>query len=252
MKASDVMTQAVVSIRASQKISDAVSAMLEHNISALPVLDDGGKLVGMISEGDLLRRAETGTERQRPRWLEFLASPGKKAEEYVHTHGRYVSEVMTPAVVSVSENAPLGTIVDLLEKHRIKRVPVVRDGTMVGIVSRANLLQALSALSVDNAGAGAKDSTLRRHILAELQRETWSPRYSVNVVVRHGEVHLWGCLFDERERQAVRVIAENTSGVKRVHDHMIWLEPYSGMTMQAPAEDKPSGSAAAALLARHV
>ena len=236
MKVSDVMTDRVISVRPSDRIADAVRVMLDNRISGLPVISEAGQLVGIVSEGDLLRRIETGTTRHRARWLEVLLSPGRLASEYVHTHGRRVDEVMTRDVITVTETSPLDTVVQLMERHGIKRVPVIRNGNVVGIVSRANLLYALAALRSADAPSVASDTVIRHRILDEIRREPWGPRHSVNVLVRDGEVDLWGSIFDERERQALRVIVENVAGVKAIHDHMIWIDPVSGAVIEAPDE----------------
>jgi CBS domain-containing protein len=236
MKVSDVMTPKVISVLPSDRIADAIRLMLDNRISGLPVIDEAGQLVGMVTEGDLLRRAETGTTRHRPRWLQFLLSPGRLANEYVHTHGRRVDEVMTCDVVTAAEATPLDAIVQLMEQHGIKRLPVVRAGTVIGIVSRANLLHALVALGGAPERSGAVDAVIRRRIIDEIQRESWGPQYSINVVVRDGRVDLWGSLFDERERQALRVLAENVPGVREVHDHMVWIEPIVG-TVVLPSDE---------------
>jgi CBS domain-containing protein len=236
MNVSDVVTRNVISARPSQDIMEVAHLMLEKHISGMPVIDDGGQLVGIVSESDLLRRAETGTMRQGRRWLQSILSPGRLAAEYVHTHGRRVDEVMTRDVVTVTEATPLGTVVELMERQGIKRVPVVRSGQVVGIVSRANLLHALVALSTASRLPAESDARIRQRILAEMQREAWSPRYSINVVVHNGNVDLWGAVFDERERQALRVMVENVSGVKEIHDHMLWVEPLSGTVVPSPEE----------------
>jgi CBS domain-containing protein len=236
MKVGEIMTETVISVRPSDRVTDAVRMMLDNRISGLPVISDAGQLVGIISEGDLLRRIETGTTRKRPRWLEFLMSPGRLADEYAHTHGRRVDEIMTPNVTTVTESSSLGALVQLMERRGIKRVPVVRDGKVVGIVTRANLMHAVAALQDSGEPPLVADTALRRHILDDIRREPWGPRYSVNVVVRNGRVDLWGSLFDERDRKALRVIVENAPGVKEIHDHMIWIEPLSGVVIDAPNE----------------
>lgn len=236
MKVSDVMTPKVISVVPSDRIADAIRLMLDNRISGLPVIDAAGRLVGMVTEGDLLRRAETGTTRHRARWLQFLLSPGRLADEYVHTHGRRVDEVMTCDVVTAAEATSLDTVVQLMERHGIKRLPVVRDGKVIGIVSRANLLHALVAVGDAPERNGALDAVIRQRILDEIEREPWGPRYSIDVVVRDGRVDLWGSLFEERERQALRVVAENVPGVREVHDHMVWIEPIMGAVVLAPEE----------------
>ena len=234
MKAEDVMTQHVVSVGPNDTVSRAVRLMLQNDISGLPVLAADGTLVGMITEGDLLRRAETATQRRRPRWLEFFSGPGQLAEEYVHTHGRKVSELMTNDPVTVTEATPLEQVVTLMEKRRIKRLPVIRNGKVVGIVSRANLLHALARISGEAKPASTDDQTIRTRLLAELGKERWAPVAALDITVRDGIVDLWGTITDERERQALIVAAENIAGVKAVRDHLAWVDSMSGMLILSP------------------
>jgi CBS domain-containing protein len=242
MKAIDIMTRPVISIEPDATVRTAIIRMLKHHISALPVVNADGRLVGILSEGDLLRRAETGTQRRRPNWLEFLLGPGRLASEYVHTHARRVKEVMTADPVTVDEDMSADEIVSLMERHRIKRVPVMRAGRMVGIVSRANLMQALASLVPSASHVSADDATIRLALLAEMDQQSWTPKGLVNVIVRDGVVSLWGSITDDREREALRVLAENTPGVKAVRDHLVWVEPMSGMIIPA-AEDTPQAKA---------
>lgn len=241
MNAGDIMTPKVVSVVPDASIFAAMQSMLANGISGLPVITEAGRLVGIVTEGDFLRRAETGTQRRRSSWLELLMGPGKLAEEYVHTHGRKVLDVMTPDPVTIAEDTPLDVVVSLLEERRIKRLPVVRSGVVVGIVSRANLLHALASLAHAQPGDGQTDAAIREQIYAELNRQRWVPRHCINVVVRDGAVELWGTILDERQRQAVRVAVENVPGVKRVSDHLVWVEPMSGITF-APVDGAPGGT----------
>ena len=236
MKAADVMTHKVVSVQPDTPVAEAVRLMLQDDISGLPVIDTLGRLVGIVTEGDFLRRTETGTERQRPRWLSFLLGPARLAQEYVHTHGQKVAEVMTSDVFSVTELTPLAKIVELLERHRIKRVPVTRDGKLVGIVSRADLLRAMASLAGEVVPTAPDDSAIRKTLLGEFAKQPWVPQVSTNVIVRNGVVHLWGVIFDEEQRQAMIVAAENAPGVKGVEDHLVWVEPTSGLVIGPPTE----------------
>jgi predicted transcriptional regulator len=215
--------------------------MIERGISGLPVVDGAGQLLGIVTEGDFLRRAETGTQRQRPRWLEILVGPGRLASDYVRTHGRKVADIMTPKVVTVSPDTPVQDVVGTMEQHRIKRVPVVRDGAVVGIVSRANLVQALARLAEEAPPSRPDDEAMRAQIMAELNNQEWGPPSSVNVIVRDGVAELWGTIFNEKKRDAMRVLAENVPGIVGVQDHMVWVEPISGMTLGPPGEgdDRP-------------
>jgi predicted transcriptional regulator len=189
-----------------------------------------------LSEGDFLRRSETGTQRRRSRWLEFLMGPGKIASEYTHSHGNKVAEVMTGNVLTVGEDTPLEDIVELMERRRIKRVPVVRAGKMVGIVTRSNLLHAMVSMARTAPPLPQSDAAIRDELLAALKKEQWAPLAMSNVVVRDGVVELWGAIVDERQREALKVAAENIAGVKAVNDHLVWIEPTSGVIIEPQDE----------------
>jgi CBS domain-containing protein len=223
MKAKDIMTSPIVSVEPDAAVDDAVRIMLRRRISGLPVIDKDGRLVGIVTESDFLRRAETGTQRRRSRWLEFLIGPGRLADEYTHAHGRKVSDVMTTQLATVTEETPLDEVVHLMEKRRIKRVPVVDGQQTVGIVSRANLMHALASISREIKSTAQSDKAIRKQLMAELDKQSWAPLGVINVTVRDGVVELWGCITEERQRQALVVAAENVRGVKDVRDHLIWL-----------------------------
>jgi CBS domain-containing protein len=212
MKASDIMTRNIVSIGRDAPIAEAIRRMLDNHVSGLPVLDDGGKLVGILTEGDLLRRSETGTERHRPRWLEILVGPGRIAGEYVRSHGRRVEDVMTSNIVSVTGDTPLDEVVDLMERRRIKRVPVLADDLPVGMLSRADLLRALARALDEKPAASPNDDGILALILAELGKSAWVPRDGLEITVKNGVVDLNGVILQEKEREALRVVAENTPG----------------------------------------
>ncbi len=235
MQVRDVMTRNVVCVAASETIAKAVELMLQNRISGLPVVDTAGNLVGIITEGDFLRRAELGTQRRRPKWFEFLIGPGRLAEEYAQSAGRTVEEVMTVDPMTVAEDDSLETVVELMERRHIKRLPVLRDGKIVGIVSRANLMRALASLTRDVRAPVEGDAAIREGILAAFKKHAWAPQ--LNVVVKNGVAELWGTITDDRERRACIVTAENVPGVKKVHDHVVWVEPISGMAFPS-AEDE--------------
>jgi CBS domain-containing protein len=228
MKASEIMTLGVVTVRPEASLKEAASLMLERGISGLPVVDASGRLVGMVTEGDLLRRVETATERSRPRWLEFLLGSGRLANEYVHSHARKVQDVMTPEVITVSKDAPLQDVVSILEQRRIKRVPVTRGDKLVGIISRASLVQALARLAQEAPPTRPDDEAAREQIMAELNKQPWGARAELNVIVRGGVAELWGVIRDERERDAIRVVAENVPGISQVIDHLVCFHPMPG------------------------
>ncbi len=222
MLASDIMTANVVTVGPDANIAEAVALMIEHRVSALPVVKDGA-VVGIISEGDLLRRVETDTDPKRSRWLEFFSSPERMAQEYVRGHARTVSAVMSSPVVTVDAEAPIRDVANLLETKGIKRVPVTFNGRMVGIISRANLLRALaSRLKPEAAGDRSDDRKIRAALEDELRGKPWAPALGqFNIVVEDGVVHLWGWVPPGAERQALIVAAQNTPGVKAVEDHLL-------------------------------
>ena len=236
MQVRDVMTRNVISVKADDSILTAARLMLQNRVSGLPVIDAGGALVGVVTEGDFLRRGELGTARHRPKWLEFLVGPGRLADEYVHSSGRKVGEVMTSDPYTVDEDATLETVVGLMERRRIKRLPVLRDGRLVGIVSRANLMHALASLARETPPAsGGDDAAIRDRVLAALAKQHWA--FAVNVVVKNGIAEVWGTIMDEREREACIVTVENVPGVKAVHDHLVWVEPMSGMAFPSSEDE---------------
>ncbi|WP_262029273.1 CBS domain-containing protein [Microvirga sp. Mcv34] len=234
----NVMTAPVISVEPSTSIGEVAKIMLAHRISGLPVVERVGRLVGVVSEGDLLRRSELGTERKRPWWLEFLVGPGKIADEYVHAHGRKVEEVMSTDVVTIRSDAPLDDVIEAMSRHRIKRLPVIKDDKLIGIVTRSDILRALArALPSASAEEAVNDEQIRNAIVTELARQDWGGPF-IRVNVQNGAVELIGSIFDERERMASRVIAENVPGVKSVKDQLIWIEPVSGMVILPPDDSK--------------
>lgn len=221
MLATDVMTAEVITVAPTMSVQQVAKVLAEHRISAVPVVDTDDRVVGMVSEGDLLHRSEIGTQRRRSWWLEMVASTNQAAGDYIKSHGTSVQDVMTRDVISVTETTSVADIALLLENNRIKRVPVLRDGKLVGIVSRANLVHAL-AMTVDAkvSGAEAEDRTIRKKLLAELKRQKWAEASPANVTVRDGVVHFWCSYISEREKRALIVAAESIPGVRRVEDHM--------------------------------
>ncbi len=235
MQVEAVMSSPVVGIEPSASIADAVGIMLSRKISGLPVIRGDGTLVGIVSEGDFLRRGELGTKRKRSRWLEFLVSPGKIADEYVHANGRRVEEVMSDGVVTTTRDASLEDVVKLMTSYNVKRLPVVEGGKVVGIISRSDLLRALLRTLPASDSSAVDDEHIRQNIVAELASQTWAGTSVIHVNVSKGIVELSGAIFDERERMAARVAAENVAGVKAVTDHLFWVEPLSGIMVEPSA-----------------
>ena len=226
MKARDIMSTKVVTVSPETSVRDIAALMVEKHVSGLPVLNDNGTLVGMISEGDLLRRPELGTEKHRRRWASFFSGADEQAREFTKSHGLRAGDVMTAQVLHVSEDTSLGDVVNLMEKHRIKRLPVLRDGKLVGIVSRVDLLRALAVQQAVTLPPPAEgDAAIRAAMNDVLANQEWAMSAMVNVVVSEGVVHLWGVIDSKDQRQALRVAAENIPGVSAVEEHLTFSLP---------------------------
>jgi CBS domain-containing protein len=220
MKVSDVMTRRVISVTPEASIVEAIRLMTTNHISGLPVIDREGKLVGMVSEGDFLRRAELATERHRSVWFDAIFGPAQSATEFIHSHGLKVEEVMTRNPAFVLEDSSLAEVVHLMETRRIKRLPVLRGVQVVGIVSRANLLRALLSLHRATPTASMDEASVRDRILSDIDEQSWSVGADLDVTVHDGVVDLWGRVTDLKQRDALKVLVETTPGVVRVEDHL--------------------------------
>jgi CBS domain-containing protein len=237
MRAHQIMTRQVITVGSDTPIAEAAETMLRHHVSGLPVVNATGKLIGIVSEADFLRRAEIGTQRKRGRWLQLLLGPGRSAADFVQERGRLVGEIMTPDPITVVEDTPLEEIVQLMEKRHIKRVPVLRGDQIVGIVTRSCLLRAVASLAREVPDPTADDDHIRERIIASIDRTDWRP-YGLTVGVRDGVVHLHGVITDEAARRAAVVAAQAVSGVKEVHDHLCWVDTLSGMYLSSPEDEK--------------
>ncbi|MEO8317120.1 MAG: CBS domain-containing protein [Bradyrhizobium sp.] len=235
MRAHQIMTRSVITVTPDDTILAAAKLMLERHVSGLPVVDTAGRLVGIVSEGDFIRRSEIGTQKKRGRWLKFLLGAGEAATDYVHERGSKISEVMTRDPLTITEDTPLDEIVTSMETNGVKRLPVMNGTKLVGIVSRANLLQAVAGLARDIPDPTADDDHIRSRIMAAVESNDWSP-FGLNAIVRDGIVHLSGVITEERSRQATIVAAENVAGVKKVHDHLCWVDTMSGMYLESPED----------------
>ena len=228
MRAHQIMKREVISVGPDKPIVDAANIMLREHVSGLPVINSAGELVGIISEGDFLRRGEIGTQTKRNRWLQLIAGPGQSAVDFAHERGRKVQEVMTADPITVSEDAPLETVVRLMEKNHVKRLPVMNGKKLVGIVTRSNLLQAVASLAREIPDPTATDDRIRDRISQAITKNEWRP-INLDVIVREGVVNISGIITDDRARSATIVAAENVTGVKAVHDHLCWVDPMSGL-----------------------
>lgn len=233
MQVADFMTRKLVTAGPEVTVAEAARLMLEHRISGLPVIDHGA-LVGLVTEADLLRRTETETEPHLSWWQSLLLGSERPAEQYVRTHGRTVGEIMRRELVSIAPGASLVEALALMESRAVKRLLILEDGQLVGILSRADLLRALEQLlsgvaAVSSAEASA-DAAIRRRILGQLQQQRWAPAAMLDIRVSHGTVEICGRIFGEGQREALRVLAENTPGVRAVIDKLVWIEPTVQLT----------------------
>jgi CBS domain-containing protein len=222
MKAADVMVSNVITVSPEASVQDVANILLANRISAVPVVAKNGELVGIISEGDLIRRAETDTEHRRSWWIELLVGRTPLAAEYIRSHSRKVADVMTRAVITATVDTPLREIAALLEKNGIKRVPILNNRKIVGIVSRANLVQALAAQTKKaETRPHIDDLTIREEVMARLDGQPWTRLSPVNAIVHDGTVDLWGIVDSETVKQAVRVAVEVTPGVCVINDNLV-------------------------------
>lgn len=235
MNVSDVMNRRVQTILETDDVRVAMHAMLDGGFSGMPVINAAGSLVGMLTEGDFIRRVETGTSKTRSFWQEFLLGPDRMVHEYAETHGRIVREIMTREICTVDASAPLQMAVTLMERHNFRRLPVVDEGHLVGVVSRSDLVRA--CLRIMEGGAGSSvvgDALIRARIIQLIASQPWGPRETVRIDVSDGQVDLEGVITSETVRDALRILAENVPGVTGVRDELTTIEPMSGCIVQTP------------------
>jgi CBS domain-containing protein len=219
MRADQIMTRGVITIGPDASIIDAANMMLTHHVSALPVISPAGELIGIISQGDFIRRVELGTQRKPGRWLQFLVTAGESASDFVQAHGRKIGDIMTPAPFTISEQTSLDEIARIMETRDIKRLPVMRGNKLVGIVTPSNLLQAVAALARDIPEPTAGDDQIRAGIISAIGKAKWAP-CRLSVMVHNGVAGLGGIVAGERSRRAAIVAAENVPGVRQVLDYL--------------------------------
>jgi CBS domain-containing protein len=237
MRVREIMTTDIVSIAPTASIAEALDVMTKNRVSGLPVVDAAGNLVGIVSEADFLRRLELGTGRSRASWLTQFLLPGRAAHVYARAHARRVDEVMNSDVVTIDSEATLTEAVALMQRKRVKRLPVIAGGRLVGIVTRADFVRVLAKFIHPKGQEGAvSDDEIKHRIRAEMRAEPWAPVASVEVTVENGVVSLHGILTDERERTALHALAESVEGVVAVEDHVALIEPLSGVTISSPDE----------------
>jgi CBS domain-containing protein len=243
MRVKDVMTKKMISVSPQASVADALNIMTRSRLSGLPVIDERSSLVGVVSEADFLRRAELGTAKPAAHWLESIFLPGRAAEVYARAHAKHVDQIMSTDVATIEENASLGEAVALMEGRRVKRLPVVAGGKVVGMIARADFVHALALFLRQPYEEGlVGDAEIKCRIEEEMQAQFWAPTALLDVVVKSGVVNLHGVLSDERERNALHALVENVEGVRELHDHIVWAG-FSGMVTLSP-EDAAKGDPA--------
>ncbi len=231
MRAHQIMNRSVITVTAGTPIADAARIMLRNHIGGLPVVDAAGKLVGIITDGDFLRRAEIGTERKRGRWLDMLVGRGRIGADFVHSHGRTVGDIMSLNPVTVSENATLAEVAQIMEDRHVKRLPVVNQDRLLGIITYTDFVQTVADLASAVPGPTPDDDSLRSAILDALDQAACKP-CRFNVVVRDGVAHLSGAVKNDKQRAKAVGVAKSVAGIKHVRDRM-WVYP--------PPEDELGG-----------
>jgi len=226
MNAADIMTTSVITVRADTGVREIAELLLANRISAVPVIDDEQKVLGIVSEGDLMRRLESDSEKRHSWWIENFFSESHDAEHYIKAHGRTASDVMTRSVVTISADMPLKEIAAILERNHIKRVPVTDNNQLVGIVSRANLLHGLTAGQISEQTGSTDDRSIREGLMHELSEEVGLVTGRINVTVHDGMVQLWGIVYSEKEKQAAELAATNMPGVRSVENFLGTIPPW--------------------------
>lgn len=228
MKANEIMSRNVATVAPETPISEIAALMVEKHVSGVPVVGDNGNLLGMVSQSDLLHRAEVGTERKHKWWFRVFADSNALAREFVKTHGHRAHDIMTRHIVSVREDAELRDVADILDKHRIKRVPVVADGKLVGIITRGDLVRALSLVQIAKADKKVDNASLHKALQERMQKQPWINKTYVNLTANDGVVELWGFVDSAEQHRALRLLVEETDGVKKVEDKLKVGVPYRG------------------------
>ena len=228
MKAQDIMTRDVTTVRPDTSVRDIAALMVEKHISGVPVLTDKGKIVGMVSQSDLLHRAEVGTERKHKWWFRTFADSNALAREYAKAHGLKAHDIMSRYVVSVRDDAELRDVADILDNHRIKRVPVVQEGRLVGIITRGDLVRALSQVQISKTVKKIDNAALHKTLHDRIRVQSWIDPSYISITVNDGVVELWGFVETVDQRNALRVLVEETDGVSRVDDKISVGIPFRG------------------------
>lgn len=226
MQAQDAMTKDVVTVSPEATVGEIAGLLVAHRISAVPVVSDDRRVIGIVSQTDLGHRSETGTEKKRKWWLEAFADPSAKAREFIKSHGLKARDIMSRFVVSVAPEASLAEVADALDSHRIRQVPVMKDGKLAGMISRADLVRKLAEVKVTTSAVRSDSGALQKVIWNQIKAQSWLHSGYVSVAVRDGVVELWGAVDTEDQRHALRVLVEGVPGVARVEDRVSVLPRY--------------------------
>jgi CBS domain-containing protein len=220
MKAHEAMTKNVIAVGTNTAVREIAALLVQHRISAVPVVSEEGRLIGIVSQTDLGHRSETDTEKRRKWWLEMFADSNSKARDYIKSHGRVANDIMTRFVVSVSKDAQLSEVAEILDTHRIRQVPVMEDGKLVGMISRADLVRKLAEATITPSAVKPENGALQKAIWQRIKAEGWVHSALVNIAVKDGVVELWGAVASDEQRRALRLLVEGVNGVQRVEDHV--------------------------------
>lgn len=226
MKAQDIMTRDVITVGPDKSVKDIAALMVEKHVSGIPVVGDNGAIIGIVSQSDLLHRAEVGTQRKHKWWFRLFADSNALANEFVKTHGHKAHDIMTRYVVSVREDAELRDVADILDKHRIKRVPVVKEGRLVGLVTRGDLVRALTLAQVSKPAQKVDNAALHKALQARIQKQPWINKTYINLTANDGKVEMWGFVESAEQHRALRLLVEETAGVTKVDDKITVGLPY--------------------------
>lgn len=220
MKAHEIMTRDLITVKPDTPVREIAALMAEKHISGVPVVADDGQVIGVVSQGDLLHREEIGTERRPKSWLRVFADPDQMAREYVRTHGLRAHDIMSRHVVSVSADADLQHVADTMDKHRFKRVPVVDKGKLVGLITRGDIVRTLNKMQASAKAMSLDNTALEKALLQKMRNQPWLDGTYINLTVKDGAIELWGFIKSEDQRNALKVLIEETAGSRKVDDHL--------------------------------
>jgi CBS domain-containing protein len=220
MNAQETMTKDVITVGPDATVGEIAGLFVRHRISAVPVVSADNRVVGIVTQTDLGHRSETGTEKKRKWWLDVFADADARAREYIKSHGLKAQDVMTRHIVSVSKTASLAEVAEVLDTHRIRQVPVMEGGKLVGMISRTDLVRKLAEVTVSAPATRPENGILQKAIWDQIKAQAWLRSSYINLAVKDGVVELWGAVDSNEQRRALRVLVEGVSGVQKVEDNV--------------------------------